>query len=97
MRKAIAIPPISIDTVQVRPLEAHPGSDFADAAAAHDLLRDAFRTLSPEHREGIALRFYADLTVEQIAERTGTRAGTVKSRLARARAAHRERLRDYGS
>ncbi len=29
----------------------------------------------------MVLRYYADLTVEQIAERTGTRAGTVKSRL----------------
>jgi RNA polymerase sigma-70 factor (ECF subfamily) len=73
--------PISIDTVQVRPLEPNAGPDFADAAADHDLLRHAFRTLSPEHREVIALRFYADLTVDQIAERTGARAGTVKSRL----------------
>ena len=29
----------------------------------------------------MVLRYYADLSVEQIAERTGTRAGTVKSRL----------------
>lgn len=41
----------------------------------------AFETLSPDHRVVIALRFYADLTVEQIAERVDAPAGTVKSRL----------------
>lgn len=56
-------------------------ADPADAIATHDLIRVAFRSLSPEHREVIALRYFADLTVDQIAERTGTRPGTVKSRL----------------
>lgn len=67
--------------------ETLPGSepstwaDPADAAADLDLIRAGFRDLSPEHREVVALRFFADLTVDQIAERTGARAGTVKSRL----------------
>ncbi len=56
-------------------------NDPADQVANTDLLREAFRSLSPEHREVIALRFYADLPVEQIGERIGARSGTVKSRL----------------
>ena len=37
--------------------------------------------LSAEHRIVIALRFYRDLTIEEIAFRIGARPGTVKSRL----------------
>lgn len=44
-------------------------------------LARGLRTLSPEHREVVVLRFFEDLTVDQIAERTGARSGTVKSRL----------------
>jgi RNA polymerase sigma-70 factor (ECF subfamily) len=73
--------PISIEVAGVGILERGHGPDPGDALARSDLLRDAFRTLSPEHREVVALRFYLDLTVDQIAERTGSRAGTVKSRL----------------
>lgn len=73
--------PISIDVASVTALGQGPGTDPGDAIGRRDLLRDAFRSLSAEHREVVALRFYADLTVDQIAEHTGTRAGTVKSRL----------------
>jgi RNA polymerase sigma-70 factor (ECF subfamily) len=41
----------------------------------------AFARLNPDQRLVVALRFYADLTVEEIADRTGVPAGTVKSRL----------------
>jgi len=41
----------------------------------------AFAHLSPDHREVLALRYYIDLPVEQIATRLGIPAGTVKSRL----------------
>lgn len=37
--------------------------------------------LSAEHREVLALHYLADLSVAEIAERTGTRSGTVRSRL----------------
>jgi RNA polymerase sigma-70 factor, ECF subfamily len=50
---------------------------FAERAA----LRDALATLSSEHREVVVLRFLADLSLDEIAERTGERLGTVKSRL----------------
>jgi RNA polymerase sigma-70 factor (ECF subfamily) len=41
----------------------------------------AFEALSPDQRLAVVLRFYADLTVDEIAHRTGVPAGTVKSRL----------------
>jgi RNA polymerase sigma-70 factor (ECF subfamily) len=55
--------------------------DQADAVVRRDALAAALRTLSPDHREVVVLRFYFDLTVEQIAARTGVGSGTVKSRL----------------
>ena len=42
---------------------------------------DAFAALSPDHRVALALRYYADLPVEAIAELVGVPAGTVKSRI----------------
>ena len=44
-------------------------------------LERAFAALSPEHRTVLALRFYSDLSVDQIAARLAVRSGTVKSRL----------------
>ena len=55
--------------------------DLAEATARRDALAQAIRRLSPDHREVVVLRFYLDLTVDQIAQRTGVGAGTVKSRL----------------
>jgi RNA polymerase sigma-70 factor, ECF subfamily len=56
-------------------------ADQADAVADHEALGVALRTLSPDQREVVVLRYYFDLTVDQIAARTGARQGTVKSRL----------------
>jgi RNA polymerase sigma-70 factor (ECF subfamily) len=56
-------------------------ADRTEAVAVNDTLVTALRSLSPDHREVVVLRFYFDLTVEQIAARTGARPGTVKSRL----------------
>jgi RNA polymerase sigma-70 factor (ECF subfamily) len=56
-------------------------SDPTAAIAARHALAGAIRALSPDHREVVALRFYFDLTVDQIADRTGVSPGTVKSRL----------------
>ncbi len=55
--------------------------DHAEVFARRQALAQALRSLSVEHREVIVLRFYVDLTVDQIAERTGVASGTVKSRL----------------
>lgn len=50
-------------------------------AEARDLVADAMAALGPNDRIVLALRYARDLTVEQIADRLGIHAGTVKSRL----------------
>jgi RNA polymerase sigma-70 factor (ECF subfamily) len=52
----------------------------------HDrgLIWPAMARLSSDQRVVVALRFYRDLSIDQIAARMGVRAGTVKSRLHRA-------------
>ena len=57
------------------------GPDLGDELGRRDALARAIRGLTHDQREVIVLRFYLDLTVDQIVARTGTRAGTVKSRL----------------
>lgn len=46
-----------------------------------DVLRSALDSLTADQRTVIVLRFFADLSIEEIAQRTGDRPGTVKSRL----------------
>ena len=61
-----------------------------------DALFTALRHLSPDHRLVVALRFYRDLTIDDIAERTGARPGTVKSRLHHALHQLRKLMADAG-
>lgn len=46
-----------------------------------DALREAMTRLSPDHRIAVTLRYFDDLSIDEIARRTGCREGTVKSRL----------------
>jgi RNA polymerase sigma-70 factor, ECF subfamily len=46
-----------------------------------DVLGSAIDTLSPDHRVVVALRYYEDLSIDQIADRLDIPAGTVQSRL----------------
>lgn len=57
-----------------------------DLGPTHDrgVLWPALAGLVPDQRLVVALRFYADLSIDEIASRIGTRPGTVKSRLHRA-------------
>jgi RNA polymerase sigma-70 factor, ECF subfamily len=57
-------------------------------------VREAIRQLPDDFREVILLREYEDLSYREIAEFVGCPAGTVMSRLARARARLRELLKD---
>ncbi|WP_205473257.1 RNA polymerase sigma factor [Nocardioides sp. SYSU D00038] len=52
----------------------------------------ALRRLPEEQRQAVVLHYIADLSVHEVAERTGVADGTVKSRLSRARAALAEML-----
>ena len=54
------------------------------ATVAQDGLRRAFVRLNIDQRVVIAMRFYLDLEIDEIARRLGTRQGTIKSRLHRA-------------
>jgi RNA polymerase sigma-70 factor (ECF subfamily) len=51
------------------------------------MLVEAMRHLPEAQRTALALHYFCDLTVEQIAAETGTRPNTVKARLSRGRAA----------
>ena len=57
------------------------GPDAAAGLAEREALARALSRLDLNHRIVVILRFGADLTVAEIAERTGEREGTVKSRL----------------
>lgn len=57
-------------------------------------LRQALAELPPEFREAVALRFFADLPLEQIARCQDVPVGTVKSRLFSAMARLRSALTD---
>jgi RNA polymerase sigma-70 factor, ECF subfamily len=60
---------------------ASAGGDPFGQADDRDVLGIAIATLSPDHRVVVALRYYRDLQVEDIATRLGIPAGTVQSRL----------------
>jgi RNA polymerase sigma-70 factor (ECF subfamily) len=67
------------------PLGEHPGrerseGDRSDRVEARLDMMDALRALPDAQRETLALAFYGDLTYPEIAERTDTPLGTVKSR-----------------
>src|SRR5690625_3781567 len=55
-------------------------------------LVDESHKLSYKYREVIVLHYYEDLSIEQMSSRLGTRQGTIKSRLSRARVMLREIL-----
>jgi RNA polymerase sigma-70 factor (ECF subfamily) len=56
-------------------------SDQVGGAEDRQLIATAIASLSPDHRIVVALRFYRDLTVPDIAARLGVPVGTVRSRL----------------
>jgi RNA polymerase sigma-70 factor (ECF subfamily) len=82
---------------RVRPLEEAPElavGDGSHGAATRDAVGAALRSLDPDHRIVVVLRFWADLTVDEIADRVDVPAGTVKSRLHYALRSMRPRLED---
>lgn len=72
--------------------QARSVGDPGEELARRDLLARALDELPSDLREVIVLRYWADLTVEEIARRTTTHQGTVKSRLHRAMAAIRSQI-----
>ncbi len=70
-------------TVRVLPMGSSdpPNPDPFHGVLDEDVLHRALATLDADHRIAIVLRYVAELTPAEIAARTGTREGTVKSRL----------------
>lgn len=70
---------------QTRDISAEMGLHASDPALAaiddRQLVGSAMRRLGPDDRVVLALRFYRDLTVDEIAHRLDINPGTVKSRL----------------
>jgi RNA polymerase sigma-70 factor (ECF subfamily) len=88
-------------------LDAHPGVLDNHSASVDDVaqtylrrevdaeLHAAFAALTPEQRQIVQLRFFADLELHEIAEVLSVPLGTVKSRLHRALATLRQHLPDH--
>ena len=55
--------------------------DHVGRTEDRDVLGSAIAQLSPDHQVVVALRYYRDLTVDDIASRLGIPSGTVQSRL----------------
>jgi RNA polymerase sigma-70 factor (ECF subfamily) len=70
-----------------RPAFGGRGRDPADEATAHVDVDAALRQLAPEHRVALVLRDVCDLTYDEIAVVLDVPIGTVRSRIARGRAA----------
>ena len=62
------------------------------AVEEHAAIVDAVRTLPESQREAILLRFFGDMSLQEIAANTDLPVGTVKSRLHRGIAALRDQL-----
>lgn len=65
----------------VAELPEPPGPDDLSRSDERAALREALDSLSADQRIVVVLRYFGDLTIEQIAACTNRRAGTVKSRL----------------
>ncbi len=69
------------DRVRWVPSDGGSGTKMPDTIADRDELEQAFKALTPEHRAVLALRYYSDLPLAEIAEILDVPVGTVGSRL----------------
>ena len=88
-------------TVETTPIEgsesemesdAEDPEDAAESRSERQALQRAIGELSPDHRQVVVLRYFADMTVPEVARAAGLAEGTVKSRLHRAHQALRQEL-----
>ena len=90
----------SVPTVSIGERDQPDASgDLVEVVVAQEnrqVVRRALAGLNPEHREVVVLRYFAELTVPQLAQSIGVREGTVKSRLHRALDHMRNQLGESG-
>ena len=92
MRHAARHPEVPLDAgPETRSQWPNP-AEAVDASERAGFVKDAVAQLPPAMREVVVLREYEGMDYAQIADIVGCSLGTVKSRLARARAQLRERL-----
>ena len=93
-RRSLPIDPLDV-------AEAQSGADdpaeLAESSESWQRVRQAISALSDEHNIVVTLRFFAGLTVPQVAQALGRREGTIKSRLHRALQHLRRELEELGS
>lgn len=74
-----------VEDIEAYPLHSGPAAadieDEAQRALLVEKLRTAMATLPPEQREAVELAYFEGMTQTEIAARTGTPLGTVKSRV----------------
>ena len=81
--------PVPVENV---PEWADPSVDARDGTDLADSLMAGVMQLAPDRRVVVVLRYWVDLSVEEIADVLGTPPGTVASRLSRALAELRKRI-----
>ena len=89
----------SIPTIPLSDLDhaADPSApDNADGFQDRAIVREALAHLVPEQQQVVVLRYFAELTVPEVARSIGAREGTVKSRLHRALKRLRQKLEESG-
>jgi RNA polymerase sigma-70 factor (ECF subfamily) len=84
------------DRIRWVPSPAREGPRMDEAIADRDEVEQAFKTLSPQHRAVLTLRYYADLPLAEIASILDIPLGTVASRLHHATQKLRDELRPQG-
>ncbi|HEY7114832.1 MAG TPA: sigma-70 family RNA polymerase sigma factor [Thermoanaerobaculia bacterium] len=87
---------------RLRPLEEAPEPESPDDPSAgaegrqwEELCREAVGELPPDQRQALELAYFDGLTQQEIAERTKTPLGTVKTRMRLGMMKLRERIRPY--
>jgi len=90
-RRLLPFIPLPLAGGSARSRDPSPETRAEDAATGEELRR-ALAELRDEQRHALVLRYYAELSVPEIARATGWRDGTVKSRLHRALARMRLKI-----
>ena len=93
-RRKRSVPTVPL--ADVGPGDAPSAPDESEAFGNRTVVREALAHLVPEQQQVVVLRYFAELTVPEVARSIGVREGTVKSRLHRALRRLRERLEESG-